>query len=306
MRSGNAVIPATAVFLLLLSGLSLTGACNKALCASDVSKCLIQELCQCRPTDGNCSCCKECMLCLGTLWDECCDCVGMCNPKNYSDTPPTSKSTVEELHEPIPSLFRALTEGETQLNWNIVSFPVAEELSHHENLVSFLETLDEAQSQNASVPGNSIHARYDSDKGMCNPKNYSDTPPTSKSTVEELHEPIPSLFRALTEGETQLNWNIVSFPVTEELSHHENLVSFLETLDEAQSQNVSVPGNSVHARYDSDKAGPKIWKFCCFIVLLHPHGASHNHGRVALETAEMRLSEHIIPGVEEKNSIFSG
>lgn len=168
MRSGNAVIPATAVFLLLLSGLSLTGACNKALCASDVSKCLIQELCQCRPTDGNCSCCKECMLCLGTLWDECCDCVGMCNPKNYSDTPPTSKSTVEELHEPIPSLFRALTEGETQLNWNIVSFPVAEELSHHENLVSFLETLDEAQSQNVSVPGNSIHARYDSDKDhMC-------------------------------------------------------------------------------------------------------------------------------------------
>ncbi|MGH0134073.1 UNVERIFIED_CONTAM: hypothetical protein FKN15_054470 [Acipenser sinensis] len=168
MRSGNAVIPATAVFLLLLLGLSLTGACNKALCASDVSKCLIQELCQCRPTDGNCSCCKECMLCLGTLWDECCDCVGMCNPRNYSDTPPTSKSTVEELHEPIPSLFRALTEGETQLNWNIVSFPVAEELSHHENLVSFLETLDEAQSQNASVPGNSIHARYDSDKDhMC-------------------------------------------------------------------------------------------------------------------------------------------
>ncbi|KAH0617169.1 hypothetical protein JD844_028909 [Phrynosoma platyrhinos] len=35
---------------------------------------------------------------------------GMCNPRNYSDTPPTSKSTVEELHEPIPSLFRALTE----------------------------------------------------------------------------------------------------------------------------------------------------------------------------------------------------
>lgn len=35
-----------------------------------------QELCQCRPSDGNCSCCKECMMCLGTLWEECCDCVG--------------------------------------------------------------------------------------------------------------------------------------------------------------------------------------------------------------------------------------
>lgn len=41
--------------------------------------CFLQELCQCRPSDGNCSCCKECMLCLGNLWEECCDCVGECN-----------------------------------------------------------------------------------------------------------------------------------------------------------------------------------------------------------------------------------
>lgn len=41
-----------------------------------MSVCWFQELCQCRPGEGNCSCCKECMLCLGTLWDECCDCVG--------------------------------------------------------------------------------------------------------------------------------------------------------------------------------------------------------------------------------------
>ena len=84
----------------------------------------------------------------------------MCNPKNYSDTPATSKSTVEELHRPIPSLFRALTEGEAPINMMVVSFPVAEELSHHENLVSFLETLDD-QHQNVSLPGNSIHASYD-------------------------------------------------------------------------------------------------------------------------------------------------
>uniref|UniRef100_A0A663ET41 Twisted gastrulation BMP signaling modulator 1 n=1 Tax=Aquila chrysaetos chrysaetos TaxID=223781 RepID=A0A663ET41_AQUCH len=157
--------PTVTVLLFLLWIQSSTG-CNKALCASDVSKCLIQELCQCRPGEGNCSCCKECMLCLGTLWDECCDCVGMCNPRNYSDTPPTSKSTVEELHEPIPSLFRALTEGDTQLNWNIVSFPVAEELSHHENLVSFLETVNQPQHQNVSVPSNNVHAPYSSDKDV--------------------------------------------------------------------------------------------------------------------------------------------
>ncbi|XP_071593261.1 twisted gastrulation protein homolog 1 isoform X1 [Heliangelus exortis] len=167
MRSQYVTVP-TAILLLFLLWIQSSTGCNKALCASDVSKCLIQELCQCRPGEGNCSCCKECMLCLGTLWDECCDCVGMCNPRNYSDTPPTSKSTVEELHEPIPSLFRALTEGDTQLNWNIVSFPVAEELSHHENLVSFLETVNQPQHQNVSVPSNNVHTPYSSDKEhMC-------------------------------------------------------------------------------------------------------------------------------------------
>ncbi|KAM9056259.1 twisted gastrulation protein homolog 1 isoform X2 [Balaenoptera ricei] len=162
------VVMLTVAILVFLTWVPVSLSCNKALCASDVSKCLIQELCQCRPGEGNCSCCKECMLCLGTLWDECCDCVGMCNPRNYSDTPPTSKSTVEELHEPIPSLFRALTEGDTQLNWNIVSFPVAEELSHHENLVSFLETVNQPHHQNVSVPSNNVHAPYSSDKEhMC-------------------------------------------------------------------------------------------------------------------------------------------
>uniref|UniRef100_A0A3P8P4Z8 Twisted gastrulation BMP signaling modulator 1 n=1 Tax=Astatotilapia calliptera TaxID=8154 RepID=A0A3P8P4Z8_ASTCA len=166
MRPGELILPAVAVLLFLLSILSLTSGCNKALCASDVSKCLIQELCQCRPSDGNCSCCKECMLCLGNLWEECCDCVGMCNPKNYSDTPATSKSTVEELQNPIPSLFRALTEGDVQINMMVVSFPVSEELSHHENLVSFLETLN-SQHENVTVPGNSIHGSLDSQDAIC-------------------------------------------------------------------------------------------------------------------------------------------
>lgn len=85
---------------------------------------------------------------------------------------------------------------------------------------------------------------------MCNPKNYSDSPATSRSTVEELHRPIPSLFRALTEGDSPINMMVVSFPVTEELSPHENLVSFLESLDDMH-QNVSVPGNSIHTSYDT-------------------------------------------------------
>uniref|UniRef100_A0A4W6FQG3 Twisted gastrulation BMP signaling modulator 1a n=1 Tax=Lates calcarifer TaxID=8187 RepID=A0A4W6FQG3_LATCA len=160
----------TLMLLLHLSNLSLYYK-NLCLCVSllmRVCVCVLQELCQCRPSDGNCSCCKECMLCLGNLWEECCDCVGMCNPKNYSDSPATSKSTVEELHRPIPSLFRALTEGDAPINMMVVSFPVAEELSHHENLVSFLESLDN-QHQNVSVPGNSIHASYDTQgiENMC-------------------------------------------------------------------------------------------------------------------------------------------
>ncbi|KAM9323668.1 twisted gastrulation protein homolog 1-A [Pholidichthys leucotaenia] len=159
MRPGQLILPAATALLFLLSRLSLTSGCNKALCASDVSKCLLQELCQCHPSDGNCSCCKECMLCLGNLWEECCDCVGMCNPKNYDESPATSKSTVEELHRPIPSLFRALTEGEAPINMMVVSFPVSEELSHHENLVSFLESLN---NQNVSVPGNTVRSSFNS------------------------------------------------------------------------------------------------------------------------------------------------
>lgn len=99
--------------------------------------------------------------------------------------------------------------------------------------------------------------------GMCNPKNYSDTPATSKSTVEELQNPIPSLFRALTEGDVQINMMVVSFPVSEELSHHENLVSFLETLN-SQHENVTVPGNSIHGSLDSQgNAAALAWKSTC-------------------------------------------
>lgn len=94
---------------------------------------------------------------------------------------------------------------------------------------------------------------------MCNPKNYSDSPATSKSTVEELHRPIPSLFRALTEGDAPINMMVVSFPVAEELSHHENLVSYLESLGSqspgSQAHNVSVPTNSIHASYDGQGTG---------------------------------------------------
>ncbi|CAB1326911.1 unnamed protein product, partial [Coregonus sp. 'balchen'] len=157
------------------------------------------ELCQCRPSDGNCSCCKECMLCLGTLWEECCDCVGeycvgeycvgeycvgeycvgeccVCVSVGQShltqynicvihETQQYQSKTVQWLSA---SSIRQepLTEGDAPINMMVVSFPVAEELSHHENLVSFLETLDD-QHQNVSLPGNSIHASYNTQDNMC-------------------------------------------------------------------------------------------------------------------------------------------
>ncbi|XP_016355298.1 twisted gastrulation protein homolog 1-B [Sinocyclocheilus anshuiensis] len=91
---------------------------------------------------------------------------GMCNPKNLSDTPATAKSTVEELQRPIPSLFRALTDGDAPINMMVVSFPAAEELSYQQNLLSFLETLEDAH-HNVSLPGNSIHASYDTQDKLC-------------------------------------------------------------------------------------------------------------------------------------------
>ena len=52
--------------------------CNKALCASIVSYCMIQEKCGCDPRK-NCSCCTECAICLGDHYMQCCDCVGETN-----------------------------------------------------------------------------------------------------------------------------------------------------------------------------------------------------------------------------------
>ncbi|XP_078391148.1 twisted gastrulation protein homolog 1-like [Cetorhinus maximus] len=122
---------------LLMSGLvSSAVGCNKALCASDVSKCLLQELCQCQPVGSDCPCCRECMLCLGVLWDQCCGCIGLCSERSRGQSKPSSRSSLEDLPLPIPSLFRALStvwENDQPMDWTIVSINVEEELRqrHH-------------------------------------------------------------------------------------------------------------------------------------------------------------------------------
>lgn len=50
--------------------------CNEVVCASIVSKCMLTQSCKCELK--NCSCCKECLKCLGKrYYEECCSCVGM-------------------------------------------------------------------------------------------------------------------------------------------------------------------------------------------------------------------------------------
>ncbi|XP_066870736.1 twisted gastrulation protein homolog 1 isoform X4 [Kogia breviceps] len=95
----RSVVMLTVAILVFLTWVPVSLSCNKALCASDVSKCLIQELCQCRPGEGNCSCCKECMLCLGTLWDECCDCVETVNQPHHQNVSVPSNN----VHAPYSS-----------------------------------------------------------------------------------------------------------------------------------------------------------------------------------------------------------
>uniref|UniRef100_H9GCL3 Twisted gastrulation BMP signaling modulator 1 n=2 Tax=Anolis carolinensis TaxID=28377 RepID=H9GCL3_ANOCA len=105
--------------------------CNKALCASDVSKCLLQEVCQCEANRAGCPCCRECAFCLGNLWETCCDCVGLCDERPLSAPRPAQRSSMHNLMSPVPSLFRALTaisDNESPMGWSILTLPVEEEL----------------------------------------------------------------------------------------------------------------------------------------------------------------------------------
>lgn len=52
-------------------------ACNEAVCASSVSKCLLLKSCECDMTNrSNCTCCTDCHRCLARLYTDCCSCVG--------------------------------------------------------------------------------------------------------------------------------------------------------------------------------------------------------------------------------------
>lgn len=115
-------------FLALMAGffacLYAVDACNEALCASRVSKCMLIKCCECDMSDKkNCSCCKACQVCLAKLYTECCSCVGLCPIPDPEDRLYLS-SSIEILPDPIPDLFQVLTEEEDFLQrWTTHTYP---------------------------------------------------------------------------------------------------------------------------------------------------------------------------------------
>ncbi|XP_003693715.1 twisted gastrulation protein homolog 1-A-like isoform X1 [Apis florea] len=111
-------------------------ACNEAICASVVSKCMLTQSCKCDLV--TCTCCKECFSCLSYLYDECCSCVDLCPKPNITDNPLSKKSHVEDFTDPMPGLFQALTaEPDPHERWLTFTFPVDFDMSlftpKHEN-----------------------------------------------------------------------------------------------------------------------------------------------------------------------------
>ncbi|XP_065226820.1 twisted gastrulation protein homolog 1-B-like [Planococcus citri] len=97
--------------------------CNEAVCASIVSKCLITQACKCDLK--NCSCCKDCFNCLNHLWNECCSCVEMCPKPNVTKSGLSKMSHVEDLPDPIPTLFHSLVvENDDMERWYSLTFPI--------------------------------------------------------------------------------------------------------------------------------------------------------------------------------------
>ncbi|KOB65775.1 BMP binding protein [Operophtera brumata] len=90
--------------LALICVVPIIYACNEAICASVVSKCMLTQSCKCDLKD--CSCCKDCFNCLSYLYSECCSCV-------------------EELADGVPGLFAALTsDPDPQQRWLSITYPV--------------------------------------------------------------------------------------------------------------------------------------------------------------------------------------
>lgn len=123
MTRTRLIIGLGAVTIVFLTIASFSKACNEAICASVVSKCMLTGSCKCDLV--TCTCCKECFNCLSYLYDECCSCVDLCPKPNVTDNPLSKKSHVEEFSEPVPGLFLALTaDPDPHKRWLTYTYPV--------------------------------------------------------------------------------------------------------------------------------------------------------------------------------------
>lgn len=121
-RNINCLYILLAIGIMLTITIQLTYSCNKQICASMVSKCMLTQSCKCDLK--NCSCCKECFNCLSYLYNECCSCVEMCPKRNETRNSHSKESHVAEL-EGVPGLFKALTdESDDEEKWSVFTFPV--------------------------------------------------------------------------------------------------------------------------------------------------------------------------------------
>ncbi|GFO25017.1 twisted gastrulation protein homolog 1 [Plakobranchus ocellatus] len=114
-----------ALGLLFLACVLVVESCNEAVCGPLVSKCMLIKCCDCEMADlKNCTCCRECQICLSKLYTECCSCVGLCPPPDIGDELERS-SSVEDLKDPIPALFDVLTEQEDiHQRWTTFTYAV--------------------------------------------------------------------------------------------------------------------------------------------------------------------------------------
>ncbi|CAL1544094.1 unnamed protein product [Lymnaea stagnalis] len=116
----------TALFCAVtLASFYVLDACNEAVCAPLVSKCMLIKCCDCdMAIKANCSCCNDCQICLSKLYTECCSCVGLCDKPDPEDDMARS-SSVEEISDPIPDLFKVLTDEEDrEQRWTTFTYAV--------------------------------------------------------------------------------------------------------------------------------------------------------------------------------------
>uniref|UniRef100_A0A914WWY6 Protein twisted gastrulation n=2 Tax=Plectus sambesii TaxID=2011161 RepID=A0A914WWY6_9BILA len=121
----------------LISVTGELGECPEAFCGPRVSKCMLIKSCNCSMTpqdikNKNCTCCKDCIQCLGDLFSECCSCVGLCRPAKGIDPRLAMHSYVSMLKQDEDMLdlfdeFANAQDPEKTSSWTTHTFPTLDD-----------------------------------------------------------------------------------------------------------------------------------------------------------------------------------